>query len=464
MDTLQFVDSIAASPTVRLNLNDDTNWSAPYEGADFSPPELLRVETRSPMADGGPVAASSYANRVIRLQLDLLGSSPDDVAGRMQTLMRELDRPYNLLMWQPGTSAPVFFRTLRSQATNVRDYPGPGRLRTLNVEILAEPAAYGLEETIAGVTVSNDPAGTNGMYLDVTSVKGDLETPLHLVIANGVVGTGRRRSGLAVRRRGTPSSMPMVLQAESMTQGTDTSVQANSASMSGAGSNYSRVTFATQAGLTQRLSTATRFPSSASVDARGTYRVFARVRQNTASDSMIVRLRWGGSDVQVSNANVTLPANTLLHYVDLGLIQIPVGYDPVTRGPSGVEVATEGVFLALDARRVSGTGTLDVDVLVLMPCDDRAQFVLWPESATVTDFWLAGGPSPAAYARNASGQVTSTQAIEIAGGGLMVSPGVTNRIFFARDLGTSATAGDDVTATTLVSGSYWPRYLRPAAT
>ncbi|MFG1776609.1 hypothetical protein ACGFIG_09290 [Micromonospora sp. NPDC049048] len=612
-DLIQFVDSISSSPTVRLDLNDDVTWSAPYDGSDFSPPELRRAESQSLLYDGGQVPAAAYANRIIRLRLELVDANVNAVATRMYELVRELDRPRNLLRWQPGTAAPVFFRTLRSEIVRDTPMPGGGMLRIVDVEILAEPFAVGLEESIgralnadtsfesgsvggwtgqnaavavsstfartgtyslrvtpvggvspaaprseaipvvagaayvatswmysptgwaagasttidwsdaggsllssslgsvvavpAGVwtqyqtvavapagavsarlrarmagtpastdvlyvddvsiahhlVVSNDPASaTNGLCMDVTGIKGDMPTPLHLVVASGVAGAGRRRSGLAVRRRGTPSAVPLVLQAEAMTQGTDTTTQANSAVMSGSGNNFSRITFSTQPGLTQRLSTA-KFPAAASVDARGTYRVFARVRQNTAGDSIDVRLRWGGADALISNSNVRLPQNTLIHYVDLGLIQVPSGYDPTTRGPSGVELATEGVSLAVDARRVLGAGTLDVDVLLLWPADDRASYVLWPETATgVTDFWLEGGPAPQAYARNSSGQVMSTQAIEIAGGGLMVSPGVTNRVFFARDLGTSATGGDDVTATTVLSGSYWPLYLRPA--
>jgi hypothetical protein len=149
-------------------------------------------------------------------------------------------------------------------------------------------------------------------------------------------------------------------------------------------------------------------------------------------------------------------------------VQIPSGYDPVERG--GVELATEGVFLALDTGRTSGSGTLDIDYLFFLPADDRAMFVDWPASATVTDFVVVGGPSPRVYARNASGQVTSTLAPEIAGIGLMITPGVTNRVIFHRDVGTSTSAtgaGDSVSATTTLTPSYFPRYVggfRPATT
>lgn len=477
---LAFVDSVAASPTVRLNLSSGAAtdpWELLADGTRFDPPPLRRSIPSSLLADGAAPASAAYDNRVIALRLRLQSYSDymeaDPAATLLQPLMRELDRPTNLLKLQAGTTAPVFFRTYRSGPDAI-DFNPLSREATMS--ILAEPFALGLEETLSGVVVTNDPAaGANGLFLDITSPKGDVETPLFLTVSNGVVGTGRRRSAIAVRRRGTPSATPLFLQAESMTLAANVTLPGADATMSGSGSNYARISYTGTTALTQRLSTATRFPSTASTDARGTYRAFARVRQNTGADVHTMRLRWGGADVQITNATVTLPVDTgpsapTRKLIDLGLIQIPAGFDPVERGMSGVELATEGVFLAIDAGRTSGSGTLDVDYLMLLPVDDRAMFVDWPASATVTDFVVEGGPSPSVYARNASAQVTSTQASEVAGTGLYLTPGITNRVFFHRDVGTGtsvAGAGDSVTATTTLTPSYYPRYIggfRPATT
>lgn len=475
---LAFVDSIAATPTVRLNLCNGQRgpWHLRAESR-FDPPPLRRAIPQSLLADGAAPTSAAYDNRILSLKWQLLSNGdwmdPDPAAAQAQLLMRELDRPTNILRLVAGTSAPVFFRTYRAGPDAMEFDPGN---REVTVALLAQPAALGLEEVLSGVVVNNDPAaGSNGLFLDITSPKGDLETPLFLTVSNGVVGTGRRRSALAVRRRGTPSATPLFLQAESMTLAANVTTPGADATMSGAGSNYARISYSGTTALTQRLSTATRFPSAASVDARGTYRAFARVRQNTGADVHTMRLRWGGADVQITNSTVTLPVDTgpsapTRKLIDLGLVQIPAGYDPVERGMSGVQLATEGVFLAIDAGRTSGSGTLDVDYLMLLPVDDRAMFVDWPANATVTDFILEGGPSPSAYARNASAQVTSTQAVEIAGTGLMITPGITNRVFFHRDVGTGtsvAGAGDSVTATTTLTPSYYPRYVggfRPATT
>jgi hypothetical protein len=475
---LAFVDSITSAPTVRLSLHQGTRgpWNM-RDATRFDPPPLRRAIPQTLLNDGAAPASAAYDNRTVVLKLQLLNNfrqmDADPAATQLQALMRELDRPTNILRLIPGTTAPVFFRTYRSGPDGI-DYDPVNR--EVTVSLLAEPFAYGLEEVLSAVVVNNNPAaGSNGLFLDITAPKGDVETPLFLTVSNGVVATGRRRSALAVRRRGTPSATPFFLQAESMTLAANVTLPGNDAGMSGSGSNYARISYTGTTALTQRLSTGTRHPSTASTDARGIYRVFARIRQNTGADVHTMRLRWGGADVQITNTTVAVPVDTgpsapTIKMIDLGLVQIPAGADPVERGLSGVELVTEGVFLAVDAGRTSGSGTLDVDYLLLLPVDDRTMYVDWPASATVTDFFVHGGAQPEVYARNASGQITSTQAITIAGTGLMITPNVTNRVFFHRDVGTGtsvAGTGDSVSATTTLTPSYYPRYLggfRPATT
>lgn len=157
-DVVQFVDSVSASPTVRLDLNDDNVWGLKYDGTDFSPPELRRSMAQTLLADGALVTAAAYDNRVIRLRLELRDTSVDAVATRIQALSRELDRPTNILKWQPGTSAPLFFLTMRSPVNRVVEVPGPGTLKLVEVDVLAQPHAVGLRETLPPVTVYNDPA------------------------------------------------------------------------------------------------------------------------------------------------------------------------------------------------------------------------------------------------------------------------------------------------------------------
>lgn len=482
MALVRFVDSIASSPTARLSLA-----SAPWKTLDttrFPPPGLRRAEVSSLLSDGSLTPASAYQDRTILLELQLTATDADACATQLQALFRELDRETNILQWQPdGASNPVFFRTKRADTNAVTSIRPKGGLTNISVEIPAEPFAYGSRQTLSPVTVNNNPAaGSNGMFVDVSSVKGDVETPLYLTVAGGIVvstSAGPRTTAIAVRRRGTVASVPFFIQAESMTMAiADTTVQANNASFSGAGSNWVRTTFATSASHTARLTT-TAHPSSASVDARGTYRVFVRWRFSASgTNTVTMQLKWGNSNgpVVIENDSITLPNDNgggapYLKYADLGLIQIPPGYDPVNDGISNTEVATEGVYLQLLAGQTSGTGDLDWDVVLLVPADDRLCLVKWPGASTPPTDLILDSAVGQVYARNASAQLTAVPGAQIQGLPPMVSPGVTNRIFFVRDVGTDTStagsgSGDDIAGTTSVTGYYWPRYLyvRPAST
>lgn len=473
---LAFVDSIVAAPTTRLDLSGGTR--GPFNmllGSSFPPPPLKRSIPSSLLADGGTPTSATYDNRVITLQLGVMDTgtfrAADPAAASIQLLLRELDRPSNFLRYQAGTSAPVFFKTYRSGPDAIDFDP---IMKQVTVTILAEPFAYGLEENISPVTVTNNPAsGANPMFFDISSPKGDVETPLYVAFTNGNAGlgaTGRFRSGLSIRRRGTVANVPFFLQAEAMTQGTDTTTQANSATFSGSGNNSSRCTFGTPSGQ-QRL-TISPWPTGSSTDYRGTYRVFMRCKKTVSGDSIDVQLQWGTSSPVVANDIVSLGAHTNLNYVDLGLVSFPGGYDPVTDGPSGVELPVTGTFLALYARRNSGSGNLDMDVFLFVPADDRLEFIKWPalQPFSTDIFVAAGGRSPAAYCLDTTGFIRTVEAIEIAGGGMMLTPGRTNRVFFVQDLGTSAAlagTGDSLTSTHVLTCSYFPRYLggfRPATT
>lgn len=462
-DLLQFVDKIGPFITVRLDLNDDVTWGAPYN-CDFSPPRMKTAWSSSLLVDGERQVAAAYENRRIRLSLELKATTVDGVAAELQKLWRELDRPMNVLKWQPtGMTNPVFFRTLRSAETTVVDYPGAGLFRTVDVSVLAEPFAYGLKENLSPVTVSNDPAAANGLFFDVTGVKGDVETPL--VIKRPVTNVGSE-SLFAVRRRGTPANTPFLAQAESLTQGTNTTTQPNDVAFSGAGNNYSRCTFTTAAWST-RLS-AEPYPATAATDSRGTYRVFARVRKNGTSSTVKVRLKAEGVtlvDATGGDIEKTITGN-LIQMVDLGLVNIPGTQDPVYDGVSRSEMVVRGPMIELQAERTAGTDTLDIDYLLFVPADDRLAIVHWPTSISPGDRLVADGVHDMTYAIfDFTNEVMSGVAGWHVGGLPMLTPGQTNRVFFINET-TPATAEPVFPTTWTVDGWYWPRYLnvRPATT
>ena len=463
VERIQFVDSISATATVRLTLS-QAPWTVLVNGTDASPPPLRRAVAQTLLTDGAIIPAAAYDNRTIRLHLQLKTSDTTVSATQLQLLHRELDRPTNILRWQPDPALPpVYFRTFRAP-----DYDPGGtdhgiKLFEFMVSIPAEPFALGLMETITPVAISNDPAaGSNGRFMDITAVKGDVETPLIIKVPGASV-TGKQ--GLfAIRRRGTPSAMPFFLQTEAMTMGTDTATSANTSAHSGAGNNNVTCTFATNTTSVVRLSTTT-FPASPSVDVRGTYRVFGRFSSGTTSFSAAGILEHGIRATR--NAEVTwtqLIGGTYQAMIDLGLIQIPEGFDPVSNGPDGVALSVVGVPLKLYVRRISGSGNFVSDYLLFVPADDKMSIVNWGVSSPSQ--FVFDGTSRAVYGLDGSGRVDDIAAAYFVGDPPMVSPtAVTNRLVYVNDVSPTNSVSDGVATTVTLSPFYFPRYLsvRPVA-
>jgi hypothetical protein len=467
-ETVQFDNVSISSPTqTRLDLNDGTTWTLLDSGTTFPPPSLKRAVVQTLMTDGARIPAAAYDNRILNLRLRVTTGSEDASATALQNLFRELDRPFNILKWHPTSATnPVFFRTFRTSADEVREVLPSGAVREVDVSLLAEPFAYGLKRTLTTSTVTNDPASSCYVDIDSTNIVGDVETPLILSFDySGVDDDGP--TAISVRRRGTPSLAPFVLQAEAMTGGTDTSIQANDAVMSGSGQNYMRCTFATVAGtMTTRLTSST-FPTLPSTDNRGTYRVFLRYRKGTAGNDINVQLGWSFGSTSATNREVALAANTTnRRWADLGTVQIPFGADPVYDGLSGVELPARGGVFTVAAQRTSGSGNVDFDALVFMPACDRFALVSWPTSSGPT-LAVVDGVAEAVYNLGVDGAVYPREMSALAGMFPYLTPNQDNRICILLNAGgNAATASDDITATFEVTPSYYPRYLyvRPAST
>jgi hypothetical protein len=317
---------------------------------------------------------------------------------------------------------------------------------------------------------------TAGTLLDVDEalggpsqgVLGDVETPLSFSLPAGdLYASDNPLSVIAARRRGVTGT-PFFMQAESANVlGADTTFPANDAAMSGTSNNYSRTTFATDASITARLSYVPwPTPHLPTKDQRGTYRVFACVRKTVAADQIKVGLEYLGGSVPVGgvatyvvNDLVTLSTSTTARQiVDLGLVQVPAGTDPIYDGYSGVEIGVLGRDLHLRAGRTSGTGNLDVDYLLFVPADDRLSIVDWGDASATTDEFAVDAVSQMVYTRITSGEIYPAGSAQVAGSvGVMASPGGPTRLYFVRRVGQGVT--DTKTATTPITAWYWPRYM-----
>lgn len=301
-----------------------------------------------------------------------------------------------------------------------------------------------------------------GMCFDVSGVKGHVETPLIIRVTNtgsAPWNGGALVTAVATRSRGMVANTPAFLQSEAMTMGTDTSLQNNDASFSGAGQNWARTTFATQAAMADRLSIV-RFPATSSVDARGEYIPWLRARKTVGGDTINVQLGYGYSDGGGANYffdKVPIVDTNLQWWRLGGPIPIPAWWDPVYDGFGG-QLAARGLSLLLRAER-TGSGNLDWDCLALMPADERSCILDWPQ-VTGPDYWLVDGVNRLIW-----GQEGTSPAEVFSGSGSRaiadgdyphVTPGETNRVFWMANAGDNQQ--DVLTHTTTLQYSYWPLY------
>lgn len=463
MAVLRFVDSIQASPTVRLNLNDITTWAMGAE-TTFGIPPIRRTVSSSMLRDGDHVAASSYGNRELNLTLELGSGVADTAATQLQLLQRELDRERNILQYTAGgLSNTVFFRTFRTSPDNVR---WDITRKQVKVTILAEPFALGLREDIAAITVRNDPTLTNGLFADLTGVKGDVETPLFIEYADGAAGL--QRSGFAVGVRWGSSPYPNRFhQAESMGLAVpDTTVVADAAM---SGGSKTRTTFTSSATHTPRL--ASNFPAltdPAGAENWGVYRVFARVAQTVATDVITMSVRSVGID----NRSVILQSQTQPQLVDLGTLDSTCGLSTVG-GYAAAEYRIEdqaGLFLS--AGRTSGTGSLDIDYLAFVPADECfGSWAAFTDVNATTDLGVIDGPNSSTYVATVITGATpgrsATRTSAITGRLPRVVPGNNRLVMVETTKGQAAPTSNLLTTSISMTCRYWPRYVsvaRPATT
>jgi len=454
----KFVDSVAASPTTRLDISAGV-WSVMREGTELPAPPLRRAVSGTLLADGELIPAAAYGNRTLHLRLLLAAATQADAATQLGNLGRELDRASNFLRFDPDGSHAVFFRTFRAPEYRSEWVDSAGQF-FVQVDIPAEPFAYGLREDVGAVTVTNDPAaGSNGMFFDVSSVKGDVATPLLVKCTSGLPELGI----LAARQHDTPSDLVFFMQAEGGTPLTDTTNPGGGpdALMSGAGTNnYLRTSFATVTTLAQRVQLALGASTDAQKRAiRGTYRVFAVVRRSDTTSVMTMQWVYGS---QSMSSVVTIPKELYRQLVDMGTLTIG-GSSPASPGRFSAQAPTALDQLFFWAGRASGTGTLDWDVVLLIPADDQMLISSAVNASGGTDGLIDSENDQIYLFEDAADPFAGTADLgtgyyAVAGGFPKAVPGQTNRYFLVT--ASTVVSPNHVKATTWsVTAHYWPRYL-----
>lgn len=469
MTTWQFVDSIAASPSVLLDLN-AAPFAVDVKRVDLSPPDFDQSWSDNSLAHGSRLSWERALNRVLAIPIHLTTTSVASHATALENLGNRLAQN-GLLKVQYGAT-PVYFRTFGNPKYAIKVRRALQDSSSIDLQIAAEPFAYGPRIEVPGspFTLSNDPSIATGCKFDISGILGDVPTPLLMVVTstgatNGVV---NKWSHIATRRRGTPSNIDCVVQGEGMTLGTDATVVAGDAAMSG--SSKLRITPGTT-GMVLRGSDTFPANGTPALDNRGEYLVYARVAKVTAGDTWDVQLKYGQSstailasnDIQRCPAGVNGP-----FFLNLGKVPCPIGPDPMSHGFSGVDTKALVAFIGLYAQRVAGTGALDIDYLYFVPADDQTLIIDWP--ATDVQYAIDGttdsGGAVYGFPYPAMDEILTVNPLpKIVGGGGFpeVTPGVTNRIYWLRNVDPTGVV-DAVGNTTTIRAFYWPRWreaIRP---
>jgi hypothetical protein len=488
-NTLQIVDSIATSPTVLLDLNDEVNYGV--ADIDLTPPPLRYTSSSSMLADGDRISKSAYANRTIGVTFDHIAASQDALATSWQTLARLIDQDTSWIRYRPtGATSYVFFKCYRAQVPSLDDMRGAVAYRTPALQIPADPAAYGLPVDISSFTITNDPsAGTNRMIVGPSTlgtIQGDLETPLLLAMtASSTFFTPGYITSYAVRGGFTHTLLARNL--TDLTSGTDVGARVTGAGANYIEGDYKACTFATTTMVPRLTGTFT----SALSPMPGLYRALIKgVVPDPGAGSHVnaytFKIQFGSTagvtqysdPVTVSVNSAAGSANHVM--VDLGVQQIPTLVETTGIGLAAAASAVSvNVVTTVQASASNTSGSMQpfrFDELFLLPVETtygEARSTVGTPAGFLSDLVMYDGINDSVRQMDDTGSgafsstpypTNSSVNLRWVGGLPMVAPGANNYLHFVMGSGTTGVAVP--AATTTWSARYYPRYLhvRPAST
>lgn len=486
---LRFVDSIASSPTVLLDLHDITTFAVLE--FDAPPPTLQRSVTASMLTDGDFISATSYGDRVVAARLKVKTSSQDNLETQKQTLARLLDSDSSILEFKrDGATSPVFFRLKRGDLTNVEQMISQTAMDILEFEAPAEPFAYGLPTDITGVDIDRDPtAGTNPMTYALPAIKGDVQTPCYMVTtAPGIGAAANADDIMALHTLARPAGQThsvLHMSCSDMTLGTGVTAT-GSAGTGLIGANYinwSASGTTEQTLLTSDADMPTLLP--------GLYRVYLRCQSvdHTGDKTWQLTLqRTSGSQTQQATRDISLNDDgtsvVATFWLDFGLFQLPSD----ASGPLGLDrvaTSTADATLVLKGSAGAASTALRLDHFLFVPVERDADI-----DASTGMFDARNGTAPTADDGAVIDGYNETTGIRLvnssgfadpfkvdvgricatmSGGFPILVPGANNYITRINRVSTgviNTRAASELPGTDDLAIRYWPRYLyvRPAST
>ncbi len=473
MHTLKFVDSITASPVTLLDIYKTFGMGA---DSTFTPPTSRRILSSSAMADGSFEPDVTYGDREIVLELEPVEEFAPDQLEALQRLARLIAEPQWLMVQQPGTDHPVFFRTRRGDLTITDVFLDDHPMRRVNVVLPADPFGYGLPES-GNVAITNHPlAGTNRMCVVFDPAKGDVPTPLHLTFTtpartNPALGStaARYRSVVASwsPKHLSPEAMPVV----SAPTGVGTA---------GGGSSVAILDDADYSTGTKFVVTPTSInggrtlPFSFTVPAASDYRVFLRAR--VLGGPVAVQILQDG--VQTENMRLQRATNSTRgpEWFDLGVVRLPIAavdsWDPFGLSPDAppTQLSLRMQFLETLDQSIS------IDTIMMVPVSEDATLASQSTSrmpspdfsATTPNVLTLDGVNDRRYVSwttNTDGRRRHQHVTDNEGGLPKLSSTVSTQltllpvVALEPEVWNALMIGDPLGQVTDVSWLYFPRYL-----
>lgn len=342
--------------------------------------------------DGNRPVHSRSGNIIETIVVDIRGSSIDDAFAKLRALKKALWEARDYFQ-SPGLRSPLYLEYKPHGSTNTAysaiinaTVMEPATLldtpliaaRINGVVITLEREPFWRERPpVRSATVTDYATQVLGATaitaqwgkLTVSggnAIPGDLEALCRLYIERNDTTSNAVHEVIAgyrsVLRGGANAGNGGLIEIESGTAGTDTSVTTDATASPGSGNTKMQCTFATLPGQ------ATRWGKSITSAPPGNWRVFLRARMSAGSSSSSVFLYYMGSADAVSSFRYN--ASVLVDDVDWKLYDLGIIPIPTTSGLPSQLATTASIALGLIADRQSGAASLDMDFLFLVPVDE----------------------------------------------------------------------------------------------
>lgn len=347
-----------------LRLSDGTTTidfhSASYNvlkgGLDLTPPPLNSQYIASPFIDGDRLAGARYTNRVITINLLVLGASLSDLRASIRSIHRLLNdakervllgygsKVYLEYQWGLTAGDSVYFDVLSGFLSLPGDFSSPMLWRNTllhgaRLSLNCKPFGRYTNQNYAQQTLENEQDGANLNYFDVANtVNGDVPSKLYLKV-DLTGATGSKKLWIA-RRSGTRYNDSLFTQGEDEISNTNLVdsfhhlVFSDEVLAAASASAFKRLSLKLGKAITAETVIARIAYEFLAPPPRGQYRVLARVRCTDVDHATdFNKMKWGvgwlygtiySYTPTVSAGDYYAPdADNTWQTLDLGLLNIP---------------------------------------------------------------------------------------------------------------------------------------------